>query len=345
MKKNLTLLQTLRKSWIAIIFVLVCLVVPALVKNDYIIRIMIEVFFFGALGTAWNILGGFGRQTSWASASFFAVGAYTGMLMFLKLNGVLPWISIFVGMALSVVMAIVIGLPCFRMRGVYFAIATIASAAIVRQLLLYFKAFTGGSLGLSFKIRTGNNLATLSFESERAYYYVAFIWMLISVIITILINRFKLGYYLKAIREDEDAAESLGIRGGRMKLTAFIISAMMLSATGTLYAFRVGFIDPNLVASHDMSIRIGITAILGGMGTIWGPVMGAFLAIPLLEISNYYLSGLGKGGAGFALYGLLIVLVVLFRPNGIISFFTEWQARRAHRQKALQQKSAGKERA
>lgn len=337
-------LSLLKKNWIIFIFIAICLLIPIAVKTDYVIRIMIEVFFFGALGTAWNIIGGFGRQTSWASSSFFAVGAYTGMLMFLRLGGVLPWFSVFVGMAISVVMAIIIGLPCFRMRGVYFAIATIASASIVRQLLLYFKEFTGGSLGLAFRVRTGNNLLTLSFESERAYYYVAFIWMLITVFVTVLVNRFKLGYYLKAIREEEDAAESLGIRASRVKLTAFIISAMLLSATGTLYAFKVGYIDPTLVASHDMSIRIGITAILGGMGTIWGPVMGAFLAVPMLEISNYYLSNLGKGGAGYALYGLLIVLVVLFRPNGIISFFTNWRDHRASRKKELTQ-NAGKEKA
>jgi branched-chain amino acid transport system permease protein len=330
--------QNLKKNVIVIVFITVFMLVPMLVKMDYLIRVMIEVFFFGALGTAWNILGGFGRQTSWASASFFSVGAYTSMLMFLKLGGISPWISIFIGMFLSAILAVIIGLPCFRLRGVFFAIATIASASIVRQLLLYFKTFTGGAMGIAFKIRIGNSLAKLAFESERAYYYVALIWMLITVLVSILINRSKLGYYLKAIREDEDAAESLGVRSGRMKLIAFIISAMLLSATGTLYAFKVGYIDPFMVASHDMSIRIGITAILGGMGTIWGPVIGAFLSVPMLELSNKYLSNLGNGGAGFAMYGLIIVLVVLFRPNGIISFYTDYQSRRALRLKSKGEK-------
>ena len=326
-------INLIKKSLIPTIFTIVCLLIPVIIKSDYLIRVMIEVFFFAALGTAWNILGGFGRQISWASASFFSVGAYTSMLMFLKLGGITPWVSIFIGMFLSAVLAIIIGLPCFRLRGVFFAIATIASAAIVRQLLLYFKEFTGGAMGLAFKIRTGNSLLNLSFVSERAYYYVAFVWMLVTVLITIFINSSRLGYFLKAIREDEDAAQSLGIRAGRMKLAAFIISAMMLSATGTLYAFKVGYIDPFMVASHDMSIRIGITAIMGGMGTIWGPAVGAFLSVPMLELSNKYLSNLGHGGAGFAMYGLVIVLIVLFRPNGIISFYYDFKNRRTLRQK------------
>jgi len=323
---------------IAIIFIATCLLLPMAIKSTYIIRVLVEVFFFGALGTAWNILGGFGRQTSWASASFFGVGAYTSMLMFLKLGGISPWISVFIGMFLSAILAVIIGLPCFRLRGVFFAIATIASASIVRQLLLYFKVFTGGAMGLAFKIRSGNSLLNLAFESENAYYYVALIWMLITVLVTVLINRSKLGYYLKAIREDEDAAESLGIRAGQMKLVAFIISAMLLSATGTLYAFKVGYIDPTMVASHDMSIRIGITAILGGMGTIWGPALGAFISVPMLELSNKYLSNLGNGGAGYAMYGLVIVLVVLFRPNGLISFYYDFQARRTLRLKSKGEK-------
>lgn len=333
MKNKSAFPDLFRKSFPAIIFSAVCLAIPVIIKSDYLIRVLIEVFFFAALGTAWNILGGFGRQISWASSSFFAVGGYTSMLFFLKMGGLTPWVTIFIGMFLSAILAIIIGLPCFRLRGVFFAIATIASAAIVRQLLLYFKSFTGGAMGLAFKIRTGNSLIKLAFESERAYYYVALVWMMISILITISINRSKLGYYLKAIREDEDAAESLGVRAGRMKLLAFIISAMMLSATGTLYAFKVGYIDPFMVASHDMSVRIGITAILGGMGTIWGPTVGAFLSVPMLELSNKYLSNLGHGGAGFAMYGLVIILVVLFRPNGIISFYYDYQAKRALRQK------------
>jgi branched-chain amino acid transport system permease protein len=306
---------------IAAAFVVACLFLPAIIRSPYLIRVMTEVFFFAAMGCAWNIIGGFGKQTSWASASFLAVGGYTSILMYLRLGGISPWITIFIGMALSVLLAIVIGVPCFRFRGVFFAIATIACVTIVRQLLIYFRRFTGGTLGLALDMRLRDSFVDMAFMNDEPYYYLTLVWMLVVVFITVWVERSRLGYYLKAMSEDQDAAESLGIRSHRMKLKAFIISSAVLSATGTLYTFKMAYTDPNLIASFDISVRIGITAILGGMGTIWGPVLGSLICIPMLEVSNYYLADFGGGGAGYAMYGLLIVLVVLFRPNGMISIY------------------------
>ena len=308
-------------------FIVVCIFLPAIFRAPYLIRVFTEVFFFAAMGCAWNIIGGFGKQTSWASASFLAVGGYTSMLMYLRLGGISPWITIFVGMALSVLLAVIIGVPCFRFRGVFFAIATIACVTIVRQLLIYFRSFTGGTLGLALKIRLKDSFVDMAFLNDEPYYYMTFIWMLIVVLITVWVERSRLGYYLKAMSEDQDAAESLGIRSHRMKLKAFIISSVILSATGTMYTFKMAYTDPNLISSFDISVRIGITAILGGMGTIWGPVLGAMICIPMLEVSNYYLADFGGGGAGYAMYGLLIVLVVLFRPNGVISLYYSAESR------------------
>lgn len=313
--------EYLKAHPIAIMFIVVCLLLPTVFRSPYFIRIFTEVFFFAAMGCAWNIIGGFGKQTSWASASFLAVGGYTSMLMYLRLGGISPWITIFIGMALSVLLAIIIGLPCFRFRGVFFAIATIACVTIVRQLLIYFRSFTGGTLGLALDIRLKDSFVDMAFLNDEPYYYLTLVWMLIVVLITVWVERSRLGYYLKAMSEDQDAAESLGIRSHRMKLKAFIISSVIMSATGTLYTFRMAYTDPNLIASFDISVRIGITAILGGMGTIWGPVLGSLICIPMLEVSNYYLADFGGGGAGYAMYGLLIVVVVLFRPNGVISLY------------------------
>jgi branched-chain amino acid transport system permease protein len=320
---------------IALAFIVLCAFLPLVFRAPYVIRVFTEVFFFAAMGCAWNIIGGFGKQTSWASASFLAVGGYTSMLMYVKLGGVSPWLTIFIGMALSVLLAILIGMPCFRFRGVFFAIATIACVTIVRQLLIYFRSFTGGTLGLALDIRLQDSFVDMAFLNDEPYYYLTLIWMLIVVLVTVWVEHSRLGYYLKAMSEDQDAAESLGIRSHRMKLKAFIISSVILSATGTLYTFKMAYTDPNLIASFDISVRIGVTAILGGMGTIWGPVLGALICIPMLEVSNYYLADFGGGGAGYAMYGLLIVLVVLFRPNGVISLyysaenrFRAWRAAR-----------------
>lgn len=312
------IVKIVKKNMFLLLFVVAAVLLPWISPNPYITRVLMEVFFFAAMGNAWNIIGGFGRQTSWASATFFSVGAYTSILMFTKV-GVSPWISAILGMALAALLAVIIGLPCFRLRGVFFSIATIACATIFRQMLIYFEGFTGGSLGITLGVRVKDSLWNLNFLSDTPFYYIALIWMLISVGIVIFIERNKLGYYLRAICEDQDAAEALGIRSSHVKLKAFIISCMMLAFTGTLYGFKVGFIDPNVVASHDMSIRVGIVAILGGMGTKWGPVLGALISVPLLELSNAYLQNVGGGGLGWVVYGLIIILVVLFRPNGLIS--------------------------
>lgn len=312
-------LKNLKKHPMVLVFVAACAVFPFALPNKYLIRVLMEVFFFAAMGNAWNIIGGYGRQTSWASATFFSVGAYTSIILYTRYGEISPWISVILGMGLAVVLAVLIGFPCFRLRGVFFSIATIACATIFRQLMIYFENFTGGSLGISFKIRKGNSLWKLHFNSDIPFYYVALVWMLATVAIVVYIERHKLGYFLRAICEDQDAAESLGIKASRVKLQAFVISCMILAFTGMLYVFKTGFADPNTLASHDMSIRIGIVAILGGMGTVWGPTLGALISVPLLELSNAYLQGIGGGGAGWALYGLLIVLMVLFRPNGVIS--------------------------
>lgn len=317
------MIKSLIKHPITLAFIAICVIFPLVSTNQYLVRVLMEVFFFAAMGNAWNIIGGFGKQTSWASSIFFAVGAYTSIILFTRYGGISPWISVIIGMAFAALLAIIIGLPCFRLRGVFFSIATIACTTIFRQLLIYFEDFTGGSLGLSFKIRKGNSLWNLHFTSEIPFYYIALIWMLITVGIVIYIERNRLGYYLRAICEDQDAAESLGMESSKIKLNAFIISSMMLAFTGTLYVFKTGFADPNTLSSHDMAIRIGIVAILGGMGRVWGPVIGALISVPLLELSNAYLQNFGGGAAGWALYGLLIVLMVLFKPNGVISIWDD----------------------
>lgn len=310
-----------RKHWLLMAFLVVCMIYPFVIDSRYYTRVAMEVFFFAAMGNAWNIIGGYGRQTSWASSTFVAVGAYTSILLFVRYGGISPWISILPAMFLAALLAVIIGLPCFRMRGVYFAIATIACTTIFRQLLIFFEGFTGGSLGVAFMIRRGNSLWNLHFDSVIPFYFIALAWLLITVGIVTYVERNRLGHYLRAICDDQDAAESLGIKSSKVKLVAFIISAMMLSFTGVLFVFQLGFVDPNTFASHNMSVRIAIVAILGGMGTKWGPTVGALVTIPLLELSNAHLQHIGGGGAGWVMYGLLIVVIVLFKPNGIISLF------------------------
>jgi len=336
----LVILETLKKNktaaFLVLGFLLIVIIYPFVIErivgrtpSRYFIRIGMDILFFTAMGNAWNIIGGYGRQTSWASATFFAIGAYTSILLYVGPPGtveglkITPFISMWIGVGLSVLVAVIIGLPCFRLRGVYFAIATIACTTIFRQLIIYFQRFTGGNLGIAFPFQPKSIPSHLIFTDFlfRPYYYIAFAWMIITTGIVFFVDRNRLGYSLRAICEDQDAAESLGIKSSAVKLRAFMLSAAMLSITGTLYVFMLRMVETLTYASHNLSIRIALVAILGGMGTKWGPLLGALVTIPLLEVSNMYLARVGHGGAHWFLYGLLIVVIVLFRPNGLVSLF------------------------
>ena len=328
-ENKISVLLTTASLVIAIIYPFAVEMILGRIPSRYYIRVGMDILFFTAMGNAWNIIGGYGRQTSWASATFLAIGAYTTILLFVGPPDqvslqISPLISMWLGVALAVLVAAIIGIPCFRLRGVYFAIATIACTTIFRQLLIYFAEFTGGNLGIPYPHQPHTRAFHLIFTDFlfRPYYYIALVWMIITTIIVILIERNRLGYYLRTICEDQDAAESLGIESSRVKLQAFMLSAAMLSITGSLYVCMLRMVDPLTFASHNMSVRIAIVAILGGMGHRFGPLLGALVTIPLLEVSNAYLAHIGHGGAHWVLYGLLIVLIVLFRPNGIVSLFS-----------------------
>lgn len=309
--------KTLRKHPVAAVFIAICILAPIVVTSKYWQRLLVEIFFFGALACAWNIIGGYARQTSWAHAAFFAVGGYSGVLMFTSL-GISPWIGMLVGCALSAILAVIVGMPTFKLRGVYFAIATIACCSIVERLLLYFKDFTGGAKGVVLPSSQNYSLFTLNFKNELPYYYIALILMLLAVFICWLIEHTRMGFYLKAIRDDEDAAESLGIHTYRIKLIAFIVSAVITAVTGTIYVFHLRYIEPASVATHDVAVKIGMTAIIGGLGTTWGPVMGAVLTVVVLQLANSYFGSIGGGGLAWIIYGAVIILFVLFQPGGLI---------------------------
>ena len=293
--------------------------VPLGLKSQYALSILNQVFIFAAMGCAWNIIGGFGRQISWAHASFFAIGAYTGMLAFKYLNW-LPWFSLPLGMLLAAGAAVIMGFPSFRLRGTYFSLATIACGQIVRELLIYFGDFTGGNNGVMIP-KKYSGLAYLRWRDEVPYYYVFLILLAVVVGVAYIVNKSRLGYYLKAIREDQDAAESLGIRSSRVKIQSFIIFAMLMAAIGCFYAFKMAYIDPTMVGSFDLAIKIGVVAIVGGIGSVWGPIIGAAIIVPTMEMCNAFLPA-ELGGISLAIYGLILMLIVIFRPEGIWSIVT-----------------------
>ena len=308
--------KILKKNSIAFISFALVALIPFVIKSNYLLSIIVQIFMFAAMASAWNIIGGFGRQVSWAHASFFAIGAYAGMLSFRYLS-LSPWVSIFIGMVISVVFALIMGGPSFKLRGTYFSLATIAMGQIVRELLVYFSKFTGGNNGIVISSKY-KGFAIMRWDSEIPYYYIFLILLIIILMVVIIVDKGRLGYYLKAIREDQEAAESLGIRSAKIKMYALIISAACMSGIGTFYAFKMAFIDPTMVGSFDLAVKIGVIAIIGGIGTIWGPIIGAIVIVPLMEACNAFLPPTWSG-ASLALYGLILMLIVIFRPDGFWS--------------------------
>ena len=291
-------------------------------RGNYIITIFIQCMVFAVFGICWNILGGYGAQISWSSAAFVAIGAYTNFIAQETL-GLSPFVTLPIGVGLSFLFSTAIGYGTFRLRGPYFAIATIAFAETLRSFIQFAEGLTRGSAGMFITFK-GDDFFALTFGNDTPFYYIMFILMLLALILAYRFTRSKTGYYLSCIKGDEDAAQSLGIETFKVKLRAFQISAMMMSVAGAFYGSYLTYISPFSTASFDLSIQIAVVAIVGGISTLWGPVLGAFVVIPLIEIAGVVL---GQRGSSTILYGLLLILIVIFCPKGLIHLFSLLRAK------------------
>ncbi len=280
-------------------------------------HVMIMIFLYAMLAQAWNLLAGYCGQISLGHAVFFGTGAYTSSVL-VKEAGLTPWIGMLAGALLAVALSQVIGYPVFRLRGHYFAIATIAVGEIVQTLVINWD-WVGGARGLFVPIKRPDSFLNFQFhESKQTYYYIALGFLLLALWITRRTERSRTGYYFRAIREDQDAAASLGIPVARYKQRAMALSAGLTALGGTFYAQYILFIDPESVLPLSLSILICLVAVLGGVGTLWGPVIGAAILVPLSEGTRIYLGGTGKA-IDLLVFGALIVAVSVIQPGGIMA--------------------------
>ena len=305
-----SLVESLIRSW------------GGLYRGNYIITILIQCLAFAIFGISWNILGGYGAQISWCSAAFVAIGAYTNYI-FQRYFALSPFVTLPLGVVLSLLFSTVIGYGTFRLRGPYFSIATIAFAETLRSVIQFAQNVTKGSAGIYITYKK-DSLWALTFRNDTPFYYIIFFLMLLAIFFSYRFTKSKTGYYLSCIKGDEDAAQSLGIETFKIKLTAFQISAMMMSIAGAFYGSFLTYISPFSTASFDLSIQIGVVAIVGGVSTLWGPVLGAFTVLPLIEITGKIL---GQRGSSTILYGFLLILIVIFCPKGLIYLFSVWKAK------------------
>lgn len=301
---------------VAVMLLGAALLAPAVVTLPYPRDVLIRIFLFATLAQAWNILAGYCGQISLGHAIFFGTGAYTAG-MFVARDVASPWLGMLVGALIAVALSQVIGAPVFRLRGHYFAIATIAVGEIVHILAVNWELI-GAARGLYIPIKRPDSLVNFQFhESKAVYYYIVLGLLLLGLAVTRGIERSRLGYYFRAVREEQDAAASLGIAVARTKRVAFAISAALTAACGTFYAQYVLFIDPESVLPLSLSILICLVAVLGGVGTLWGPLVGAAVLIPLGEATRIWLGGTGKA-LDLVIYGALIMVISVVQPGGLV---------------------------
>ncbi|MFE1603243.1 branched-chain amino acid ABC transporter permease [Methylobacterium sp. ID0610] len=291
---------------------------PYLVRDVYLQNVLILTVMYAALSQSWNILGGYCGQVSLGHALYFGIGAYFTTVLFVN-YGVLPWGGMLAGGIASALVALILGYPCFRLAGHYFSIATIVIAEI-GLLLVHNWDFVGGALGIQWPFNP-DSWWTLQFARDKVPYF-HFVLGLFAVtwFVTYLIQESRWGYWWRAVKDDAQAAESLGVEVFRSKMAAAAVSAFFTAIGGGFYAAFVSYIDPESVMSFRFSLLFALPAVLGGIGTLWGALVGAAILIPLTEISRSYLGGSGSG-LDLILYGILVMAVALARPEGVLSLF------------------------
>jgi branched-chain amino acid transport system permease protein len=289
------------------------LLLPA-VLTSYAVTVCIFIFFYGYLGQAWNVLGGYAGQLSAGHAAFVGVGAYTTTLLSMHWR-LSPWLGMLVGGVLAALLGAVIGGLGFRfgLRGFYFVLLTVAFAEVCRIVTLNTEV-TGGALGLYITF-TGDPWQ-LQFQDNRAYYYLALALVLLATAVVAVLERSRLGTALLAIRDDEDAAEALGVDTFRCKLAAIMLSAFLTGVGGAFYANYLFSLQPNAVFGIPLSVDIIIRPVVGGAGTLLGPLLGSLILSPLAEVARIYFARPGWVGLHLVAYGALLIAVVLFLPRG-----------------------------
>jgi branched-chain amino acid transport system permease protein len=301
------------KAYVSLILLVAMFVAPLVMGSAFWTNMFVLLFVFAAMSVAWNIVGGYAGQLSLGHAVFYGIGGYTATLLTQNF-GITPWLGMIAGAAISAVVAVVVSYPTLRLKGPFFALATIAILEVVRLLVIHEESWTGGSSGISLPLNIG--WTWMVFREKANYLIIAFALFLLVLWVSWFIRKSRMGHYLIAIREREDAARAVGIHTVKVKIMAAVVSAMLTSIIGTFHITYLTFVDPGSAFSLDLSIQIAMFALIGGLGTVAGPIAGTFLVLPVAELARGWLSAVGNGMHGL-IYGLILVAVVLTIPRGL----------------------------
>jgi branched-chain amino acid transport system permease protein len=284
--------------------------------NNYILAATVRALIFIALGQAWNIVAGIGGQLSLGHGVFLGLGCYVTGILFNDF-AVPPWIGVWAGALVSLAIALVMGSMTLRMRGVFFALATVAVSLAFDQLARHYVDLTGGDNGLALRF-LGNSLWALQSRAPAPFVYAGLVFVVAYYGITQCILASRFGLEMRAVRDDETAAAAAGVPVFRTKLLGFLVSAAMTALAGGLYMQFYQAIDPESAFGLGQAIQLQLPALIGGLGTAWGPIIGGGLMIVLSEATNWGATRAGFIGVDILVYGLVLLLVVLWAPQGIV---------------------------
>ena len=298
------------------LLLLVFVLIPVFVKSPYILNIFVLVFYMSTLSMAWNLLGGMTGQNSLGHAAYMGLGAYASCLLITK-AGANPWLSAIFGMIVVGLVAGVIFYPCFILRGPYFTLVSIAFGEAMRQFIIN-STFFGRASGVGLPFGRDSWL-DFRFGSKVPYYYVGLAMVLLIYLLMKKIERSRMGYALRTIREDEDAAAAIGINPTKYKIMAVVVSAMVAALVGFFYASYIRYIDPDLMVQAKSTESV-LPAVVGGAAYVEGPLVGGLIMIPLSEFLRAKYSAL-LPGINMLLYAIALLAVIRFRPTGILGWY------------------------
>ncbi|CAM3763418.1 branched-chain amino acid ABC transporter permease [Castellaniella denitrificans] len=296
-----------------VVFTVAVLALTALTDSGVWLTFVMMALYAGLLAQAWNILGGYGGQLSFGHALFFGVGAYAQALGQLSL-GLNPWLVLPPAIAVGALTGLAVGGLTFRygLRGSYFALVTLAFAEVFR-ILAGSVSFTGGGMGLMVPLHEG--LSNMQFGSRRGYVHLLLGFVGLALLATAWLRHSRFGAYLQAVRDNEDAARAVGVNPLRVKLGGIALSAAFMSAAGAFYVQVFQYIDPGIAFGASISVEALVGAIVGGLGTLWGPLLGALTLHALAELTRNLFGELP--GISMVIYGVVLVVIVMFLPRGI----------------------------
>jgi branched-chain amino acid transport system permease protein len=312
----------------AVVFFAAAGLAPVVVRDAFFLDSLVLILVWGTAAAAWNIAGGYAGQISLGHSAFFGLGAYAAALLVTRWE-LSPWLGLAVGALVATVIGLVVGYLSNRLRGPYFVLATIAFSQVLLIVGSRWRGFTAGSEGIPVPFRPG--FWTLGIADKRIWVWIVLALALSAYLFQLYLDRSRRGYQLVAVREDEDAALSLGVPARWLKVAAICVSAAFTAACGALWAQYIGFVDPFYVFSVDLSVKFALAAIIGGLGTALGPFLGAALVTIVETYLRAQFGGIGAGFVGIYLivYGCALIVMVRWVPRGLVGWVGEWLHRRA----------------